>query len=187
MPRKRRTWYPGAKFHVFSRGNRKQLLFYDRQDFVKYLSLICEAKTNYSFKLQTYCLMSNHVHLQIQTENTNISRIIGYIHSHYARFFNDKYELVGHVFQGRYKAELIQYPDYELEVNRYIHMNPLKANIVNNLNDYPWSSYHAYAGRKLDPLIDGEEIKAMLSYFPSPQISNYEHFLTSDTSPFDVI
>lgn len=187
MPRKGRIWFPGAKYHLISRGNRKQSLFYDREDYIKYLSIVLEIKYLSPFKLQTYCLMTNHIHLQIQSEQVANSEIIQRINSQYAQYFNKKYDLVGHVFEGRYKAELILYPDYEIEVNRYIHMNPVRANIVKNVEDYPWSSYHAYAYNKNDPLVDREDINKILSYFPNPQQKSYKQFLYSDTSPFEII
>lgn len=187
MPRKGRLWFPGAKYHVISRGNRKQSLFYERQDYMKYLSLIHEIKTQYPFKLQSYCLMTNHIHLQIQTVEHNFSICMRWVNSQYAKYFNKKYDFVGHVFESRFKSELILYPDYELEVNRYIHMNPVRANIVKNIEDYPWSSYPAYIGKSTDSLVDMEDINTLLSLFPNPQRKSYQQFLFAETRPFEII
>lgn len=185
MARKHRPCIPDAMYHVTSRGNRKETLFYDSHDFFKYLSLLKETKESYPFKILSYCLMTNHVHLQIQTQEHQISQIIRVLHSRYARSFNNKYNLVGHVFQGRFHSELISLPDYELEVNRYIHLNPLRANIVKNLDDYPWSSHHAYTKNKPDPLID--DTSYFLSLFPHPQQENYKKFLLSESKPHEII
>lgn len=185
MARNHRVWFPNAKYHVTSRGNRKETLFYEPQDYFKFLTILKETKDKYPFIIQSYCLMTNHYHLQINTQQYNISYIMQIINSNYARYHNKKYELTGHVFQGRCNPELILFPDYELEVNRYIHLNPLKANIVTNLNDYPWSSYHAYAHNKPDPLID--DTSQFLTLFPHPQQKNYNEFLLSKRKSYEII
>jgi len=162
-----------------------ETLFYDSEDYYKYLSLLQETKNTYPFTIQSYCLMTNHIHLQIQTQEHHISQIMRILHSKFARYINNKYDQQGHVFQGRFHAELIMFPDYELEVNRYIHLNPLKANIVKNLDEYPWSSYHAYVHNKPDPLI--EDTSNFLSLFPQPQQKNYQAFLFSEQKPHEII
>jgi putative transposase len=147
MPRKRREYYPGVMLHVTARGNRKQEIFREKEDYLYYLSLIKRAQEKTPFYLHSYCLMTNHVHLLIETIEHSPSDIILFIHSIYARYFNRKYELVGHVFQERYHATLIKSWRQMLDTSRYIHLNPVKANMTNKPEEYPWSSYRAYISK----------------------------------------
>lgn len=174
MSHRFKIWYPGAKYHITSRGVRKSTLFYDDKDYKKYLNLLLEAKERYPFILHTYCLMTNHVHLQIETIQHPPGAIMKHLNMKYAKYFNKRYDFYGHVFQSRYGAELIDTADYELDVSKYIHLNPLKAGMVYQLEDYPWSSYLTYVKNKEDPLITTSQI---LSYFIKPQRLNYEKYL----------
>lgn len=174
MVRKSRRWAPGAKYHIISRGVRRSDIFYHDKDREKYLSLVQEAKNRYDFILHTYCLMTNHIHLQIETKNTPPGTIMSYINTRYAKYFNKEYGYSGHVFDKRYGDELIDSPAYELDLSKYIHLNPLKAKIVTKLEDYPWSSYRAYAFHEKSSLVDTKQI---LSYFPNPLFQSYEKYL----------
>ncbi|MEH6905682.1 transposase [Neobacillus drentensis] len=98
MVRSVRTWFQGAKYHVTSRGIRKSSLFFDEEDFEKYLTLLKETKERYPFILHTYCLMSNHTHLQIETKDTPLSLIMKHLNTKFAKYFNRKYNFSGHVF-----------------------------------------------------------------------------------------
>lgn len=175
MARINRVWFEGAKYHITSRGVRKLPLFYDDQDRRKYLTLLKEAMELYSYNLQAYCLMPNHVHLQLECIKTPPGRIMNYTHTKYAKYFNKKYDFSGHVFEDRYGSELITSIDYELEVNRYIHLNPVKANLVQRPEDYPWSSYRAYISHDKHPL--HISTKKILSYFPDPAIKQFIDFV----------
>jgi putative transposase len=117
--------------------------------------------------LHTFCLMTNHIHLQIQSHDTSISKIMNFINTKYAKYFNKKYHHSGHVFEKRFGSELIDTSEYELELSKYIHLNPLKANMVTKLEDYPWSSYLAYAQLVNSSLV---ETKQILSHFPEPKV-----------------
>ena len=163
MVRKNRVWFPGAKYHITSRGLRKSPLFYDDYDRYKYLDLLKETIEQYPFHLQAYCLMTNHIHLQMESIETTPSQILKQLHTKYAKYFNKRYDFSGHVFESRYGSELITAIDYELEVNRYIHLNPVKANLVKKPEDYRWSSYRTYFLQKENPLLSTHQI---LSYFP---------------------
>jgi putative transposase len=174
LVRKNRVWFPGAKYHITSRGLRKSPLFYDDYDRYKYLDLLKEAIEQYPFHLQAYCLMTNHIHLQIESIETTPSQILKLLHTKYAKYFNKRYDFSGHVFESRYGSELITAIDYELEVNRYIHLNPVKANLVKKPEDYRWSSYRTYFLQKENPLLSTHEI---LSYFPDPPTKYYLEYI----------
>jgi putative transposase len=174
LPRRPRAWLPGAKYHITSRGIRKMSLFEDDEDRYKFLHLIEETRYTYPFILHTYCLMTNHIHLQLETINTSPSAIMSNLNTKYAKYFNKKYQYSGHVFDKRYNGELIDSADYELDVSKYIHLNPLKAGLVDKLEDYPWSSYRAYVYGEKNPLI---EMTQIFSYFPEPQAAHYEQFV----------
>jgi putative transposase len=176
LPRKKIVWFPGAKYHITSRGVRRTNLFRDEEDREKYLSLLELAMKLYPFTLHTYCLMTNHVHLQIQTKNSPPSMIMKYMNTNYAKYFNKKYHHFGHVFDKRYGAELIDSSEYELDLSKYIHLNPLKAGMVERLEDYKWSSYLVYVHKVQSTFVSTKQI---LSYFPEPQSQLYEKYLKS--------
>lgn len=176
MVRKNRIFFPGAKFHITSRGIRKSAIFHDDLDRHYYLQLLAETKDRYPFILHTYCLMTNHIHLQLETINTPTGIIMRNVHNKYAKYFNKRNDFTGHVFENRYDAEWIDSAKYELDVSRYIHLNPLEANLVTNLEEYPWSSYRAYILKEENPLIEKKQI---LSYFPDQSAEEYKRFLTS--------
>ena len=174
MGRKHRTWFQGAKYHITSRGNRKSSLFYDEEDRKKYLSFLKETMIRFPFTLHSFCLMTNHTHLQLQTSDTSPAIIMSHINTKYAKYFNKKYNYSGHVFEKRYGAELLDSLDYEFDVSKYIHLNPLKAGLVDELEDYSWSSYNAYVNGEASQLVD---TKHLLSYFPSPASQHYEEYV----------
>jgi REP element-mobilizing transposase RayT len=174
MVRSVRTWFKGAKYHVTSRGIRKSPLFFEEEDFLKYLALVKETNERYPFILHTYCLMTNHIHLQIETLETPLSSIMKHLNTKFAKYFNKKYNFSGHVFEKRYGDELLNSPEYEIDVSKYIHLNPSIAGMVANPEDYPWSSCRAYIFGESIPLIDPQPL---LSYFPTPPIPHYENYL----------
>jgi len=108
MPRKHRIWYPGAVYHIRCRGNHRHDIFRDEEDRLFYITTLREVKKLMPYILHSYCLMTNHVHLQIETCDTSISQIMKRINMLYAIYFNKKYNFVGHLFQDRYRSELIE-------------------------------------------------------------------------------
>jgi REP element-mobilizing transposase RayT len=133
-----------------TRGNEKKCIFIDDYDRQRYLTILLETKEKMEFDIYAYCLMNNHVHLLIKEYNDNLSDIMHSINMNYARFFNSKYDRVGHLFQGRYKSEIIDTLSYLLTVTRYIHNNPVKAKIVKRPHQYKWSSYSCYLEKYID-------------------------------------
>jgi len=172
---KKRVWYPEAKYHIICRGNKKQNIFLDAVDHLIYLDIVKEVKARYDFFILTYCLMPNHVHLQIRTKDIEIWRIMRGINWRYARYFNERYSTVGHVFQGRYVSKIIENNYYDLIVNRYIHLNPVKDKLALNPKNYRWSSYKIYLGEERSVLVDEREI---LGYFGGER-SLYDEFIMS--------
>lgn len=122
MGKKKRVWFQGAVYHITTRGNRRSDIFKDEEDYQVYLTILKEAQKRYLYILYSYCLMTNHVHLQIETTDLPIWRIMRHINLYYTKYFNNKYNLIGHLFEGRYKAELIDNDAYNLQTSRYIHL-----------------------------------------------------------------
>lgn len=177
MPRKPNLWFPGAKYHIINRGIRRNPLFEDDDDYYQYLSLLTEAKGKFPFSIQSYCLMTNHTHIQIQTIDTSPDKFMHFLNLRYAKYFNKKYSYTGHVFEKRYAYELVDSIEYEIELSKYIHLNPLKAGIVHKLEDYPWSSYRAYSLYEKNDLVSNETI---LSYFHDPKSLHYDQYMKAE-------
>ncbi|MCK9267929.1 MAG: transposase [Alkaliphilus sp.] len=134
-------------YHVMLRGINRQTIFEDNQDRVKFLETLERYKDACEFELYSYCLMDNHVHLLMKETVESISRTIKRICSSYVHWYNAKYERCGHLFQERFKSEVIETDSYFLTVLRYIHQNPVKAKIVKTVAEYKWSSYKEYIGK----------------------------------------
>lgn len=142
---KRRIWIPGASYHITNRGNHKEDIFLEEVDYYIYLSLIKNTLhfyKEYNYKLISYCLMKNHVHMLLKTDKYDPSYFMRRLSSMYAKYFNNKYECVGHLFQERYYSNTITSVIELLEVSRYIHLNPVRANITKLPEEYRWSSYN---------------------------------------------
>ncbi|MBI4208924.1 MAG: transposase [Deltaproteobacteria bacterium] len=164
MPRKPRIHYSGAFYHLFSRGNQKQPIFFDQRDHSEFISRLQHYHKKYPFQLYAYALMPNHFHCLIEAQETPLSKIFQAFLSSYTQYFNKKYGRVGHLFQGRYKAILCDKESYLLELVRYVHLNPLRANLTQNLADYPWTTYSVYIGQRQESWI---ETHLVLSQFSS--------------------
>lgn len=136
MARPRRIEYPGAFYHVIVRGNQRQAIFNDKTDRFKYLELVERYRKRHGFVLYAYTLMTNHVHLLVETPKSPISRIMQAISFTYTQYFNQKHRKIGHLFQGRYKAYLCDRDKYLLSLVRYIHLNPVRAKVAENPQEY---------------------------------------------------
>ena len=148
LSRKRREWYPGAVYHVMSRGNRRLALFKDEEDYLDFLICIQKARELYPFQIHSLCLMTNHFHILIETGGAELWKIMQRMLHPYARIFNGKYHFSGHLFEGRYSACLIEDERYFLEASRYIHLNPVKARMVREPLDYQYSSYGIFVNHR---------------------------------------
>ncbi len=148
MPRKKRIWYPGATYHVMSRGNRRMAIYKDEEDYLYFLDVIKMTREIYDFWIHSICMMTNHYHMEIETADVELWRIMQKINSIYAGKFNLEHNCSGHLFEGRYTACLIEDEGYFLEVSRYIHLNPVKAKMVREPIDYKYSSYSMLVGKR---------------------------------------
>jgi len=146
LPRKKRVWYPGATYHVMSRGNRRTAIFMDEADYLEFLECLLMARDAFGFIVHSLCLMTNHFHIALETKDIELWKIMQKLLLTYAANHNIKYQLTGHVFENRYTAQIIEDERYFLEVSRYIHLNPVKAQMVRSPLDYEYSSYGLFAG-----------------------------------------
>jgi putative transposase len=151
MARPLRIEYPGAFYHVTSRGNERRPVYRSAGDREQFLSYLESATSRYRARVHCYCLMSNHYHLLVETPNGNLSQIMRHVNGAYTTYFNVKRERAGHLFQGRYRAILVDRGEYGAELSRYIHLNPVRARMVESAAQYRWSSFRAYAGLSATP------------------------------------
>lgn len=161
MPRRTRIHFPGAIYHVILRGNNRKKIFVIDRDYQKFLEFISDALEKFACKLHAYCLMPNHVHLLVEITNEPLALLMHNLSFRYCYWFNQTYDCIGHLFQGRYKALLVDNEAYMLELVRYINQNPVKANLVNNISEYQWSSAKKYVDFSDDPLITVDKIKSI--------------------------
>lgn len=152
MARPLRIAYPGAFYHITSRGNEKKDIFTNERDREKFLEYLESATQRYSAAIHVYCLMNNHYHLLLETPRGNLPQIMRHINGAYTNYFNIKWKRPGHLFQGRYKAILIEIDEYAKVLSRYIHLNPVRAQIVQKPEEYNWSCYQYYNGKKKPPV-----------------------------------
>lgn len=144
MPRRARVQSKSRVYHVMMRGNERKNIFLNDEDKAKFLDILYEKKKGSRFYLYAYCLMDNHIHLVISENKDSIARIMKRVNTSYAYYFNKRYIRVGHLFQDRFKSEPIENDEYLLTAARYVHNNPIKANMVERVEDYKWSSYKLY-------------------------------------------
>ncbi|MFZ3091770.1 MAG: transposase [Nitrospirota bacterium] len=162
MARPLRIEYPCAFYHITSRGNERRDIFKSDTERERFLSYLESATERYGAAIHVYCLMSNHYHLLLETPLGNLSQIMRHINGAYTTYFNIKRQRSGHLFQGRYKAIIIDADEYAGELSRYIHLNPVRAGIVDKPEGYRWSSYQYYNGKKPPEWL---KVDFILSYF----------------------
>jgi len=163
MARPLRLEFPGAIYHVTSRGDRQEAIYEgdaDRQQWLDILSKICER---YNWRVHAYCLMDNHYHILLETADGNLSKGMRQLNGVYTQYFNRQHNRVGHVYQGRYKAILVEKDSYLLELSRYVVLNPIRAGMIKNMDEWHWSSYLVTIGKLQPP--DWLEVDWLLSQF----------------------
>ncbi|MEW9674050.1 transposase [Ammoniphilus sp. 3BR4] len=144
MGRKPRIWHPGVAYHVTGRGNQRAKLFKDDLDYEVFLSIMSLANQKTPFQLYAYCLMPNHYHLLLSTEDHPISQVMARINKGFANYFNNRYGVSGHVFEKRFYSHPVTEGYGLAYVSRYIHNNPVVAQLTESPAAYPWSSYPQY-------------------------------------------
>ncbi|HOW52925.1 MAG TPA: transposase [bacterium] len=169
MARPLRIEYPGALYHVINRGHRKEKIFRRIADREVFLEKLIAARRKFGIIVHAYCLMDNHFHLLIETPNANLARAMHTFHASYANWFRVKYQLVGSVFQGRYKAVLVERDDYLVRLSAYIHLNPVRARLVDEPEEHRWSSYGQYLSGAATELLSPATV---LKYAGGPE--NYQ-------------
>jgi REP element-mobilizing transposase RayT len=146
MSRPLRIEFSGAFYHVTSRGNERKAIFYSDEDRLIFLDVLAEVCRRFNWIVHAYCQMDNHYHLLVETPDGNLSKGMRHLNGVYTQRFNRKQNRIGHIFQGRYKAILVDKDSYLLELARYIVLNPVRARMLKSAEDWPWSSYRATAG-----------------------------------------
>ena len=141
MTRPLRIEYPGALYHITSRGDRKVDIYLDDTDRAVWLQTLGDVCAQSNYVVHAFCQMTNHYHLLLETVDGNLSAGMRELNGTYSQYFNRRHDLAGHVFQGRYKAILVQKESYLLELARYIVLNPVRAKLVTDPADWPWTSY----------------------------------------------
>lgn len=180
MARRPRIEFDGAFYHVITRGNQRQKVFKDKEDYTRYLAILGDYKERYKYFLYAYVLMSNHVHLLIETQEAPLSKILQGINQRYTIYFNRRYRTVGHLFQGRYKAILCDKDEYLLTLVKYIHLNPVRAGIVKSADKYEWSSHCFYVEKseRKDIIIDTDQVLGMFSREKAKAMRLYRAYMS---------
>ncbi|MDP3296251.1 MAG: transposase [Thermodesulfovibrionia bacterium] len=178
MARPLRIEYDGALYHVTSRGNERKLVFKDDTDRNIFLDTLHKVTQRYNWLCHAYCLMNNHYHLVIETSDGNLSKGMRQLNGVYTQTFNKRHKRVGHIFQGRYKAILIQKESHLLEVCRYVVLNPVRAKAVTDAKEWRWSSYRATCGiDKLHPCLTTDWILGQFTKQKRPAEKKYKEFV----------
>jgi putative transposase len=151
MARPLRIEYAGALYHVTSRGDRQEAIFDDDQDRTAFLNVLGEVISRFRWRCHAYCLMGNHYHLMIETPEGNLTKGMRQLNGVFTQWSNRRHKRTGHVFQGRYKAILVDRDSYFLELARYIVLNPVRAAMVKHPKQWKWSSYGATSGMATAP------------------------------------
>jgi REP-associated tyrosine transposase len=147
MPRPPRIQIPGLVRHVMSRGNAQMRIFLDDVDYRQFIYVLGDVVEECEIECWNYCVMPNHYHATLKPTRPNLSEAIRRINSVYAQWWNKRHERVGHVFQGRFKDQIVETTEYLLTLSRYVVMNPVRARLVEHPKDWPWSSYRATVGQ----------------------------------------
>lgn len=160
--RPKRVWYPGAMYHVTNRGVHKCTIVFEDEDAQHFFNLMRKYAAIFNCQVHAYCLMTNHFHMLIETQNSKIGDFVGQVSQLYAMFFNRKYDYEGHLFQDRFYSKVVEDERYFLECSRYIHLNPVKAYMVMSPEQYSWGSYRTMIGLDADELT---EVERTLDFF----------------------
>jgi len=183
-----RAWreeYCGGIYHVIARGNNKEYIFNENIDKGYFMKLLKENMEGMSYRIYGFVLMGNHYHIILQVFGKKLQEIMHQINNKYSKYFNYKYKRVGHVFQGRYKAIIVQDERYLISLIRYLHQNPVKAGICRSVGEYKWSSDVFYRTNN-NSFVSIETVLDMLSKDRKEAINQYkEHMRQEEQTDYD--
>ncbi|MEW6162861.1 MAG: transposase [Nitrospirota bacterium] len=183
MARQLRIEYEGAFYHITSRGNQREDIYWDDKDREEFKKILKRTKEIYGYFLYAYVLMDNHYHLLIETPHANIKQIMQNINTSYTVYVNRRHKRFGHLFQGRYKAFIVDKGSYLLELGRYIHLNPVRAGVVRMPEEYRWSSYREYFQRDRQQVITNtDDTLYLFSRKRAIAIKKYQEFVNANIS-----
>lgn len=185
MARKPRIELEGGLYHVIARGNARQDIFHSREDQQKFISLLEKAKHKLGFFLYAYCLMTNHLHLLIERRSETVGRTMQRVLTGYSQYYNKRYRKVGHLFQGRHKSILCQSDPYLAKLVRYIHLNPVRANMVATPDEYEFSSHRAYLGIEPYGVVDADPVLRRFGPHKRKAHERYAVFMAAATNERD--
>jgi len=179
MARPIRIEYAGALYHITSRGNAREAIFFTDEDRLSFLKILQDQCRTINWLCHAYCLMDNHYHLLIETPDGNLSKGMRQLNGVYTQTFNRHHNRVGHVFQGRYRGILVEKEAYLLELCRYIVLNPVRAQMVRSAKEWPWSSYCSTAGYvEQDELLTSDWILASFAKSKTAAQIKYREFIS---------
>ncbi|MCP4287026.1 MAG: addiction module toxin RelE [Gammaproteobacteria bacterium] len=178
MARPLRIEYAGALYHVTSRGDRRDDIYRDDEDRQIWLELFAQVCSRFNWRCHTWCQMDNHYHILVETAEGNLSLGMRQLNGVYTQKSNRRHGLIGHVFQGRYKAILVQKDAYLLELSRYVVLNPVRARMVNDVHEWQWSSYNVMADEQTPPeWLETDWLLACFGKRRSRCIAKYKDFV----------
>ena len=178
MARPLRIEYAGAFYHITTRGNAKKNIFKDQEDQKIFLNILAQVNRRYRWRCHAYCLMNNHYHLVVETEEATLSKGMRHLNGVYTQAYNRRHHRMGHLFQGRFKAILIEKETYLLEVCRYVVLNPVRAKMAQRPEGWEWSSYRGTAGMsKPHPCLTVEWVLAQFGVSEAEAKNRYRIFV----------
>ena len=192
MARQLRIEFEGAFYHVTSRGNLRERIFFDDTDRERFLEILKRTKERYGYLLHAYVLMDNHYHFLMETPRANISQTMQNTNTSYTVHINRKYSRSGHLFQGRFKGIIVDKDEYLVTLSRYIHLNPVRAGLVQKPEDYRWTSYRSYRDNSnQDELVDEEDTLSRFSERKAEAVERYREFVEGGIgggdNPYDAL
>ena len=178
MARPIRLEFAGALYHVTARGDRREAIYEDDADREQFLSLLGDVVALFNWRCHAYCLMTNHYHLVVETPDANLSKGMRQLNGVFTQWSNRRHRRSGHLFQGRFKAVLVDADSYLLELTRYVVLNPVRAHMVKSAGDWPWSSYRATIGEADAPAwLETDGLLAQFGHRRSRAVAAYERFI----------
>ena len=177
MPRKPRLHLSGGLYHVILRGNGRRPIFFDAEDRSRWESLLADGLRRYGHRVHAYCWMTNHIHMAVQCHTVPVSDLMRFVASRYARSTNAKIHRSGHLFERRHRLVLVQADCYLKSLVRYIHQNPLRAGIVDDLAAYSWCSHPAYLGESKPDWLTVDSVLAMFGSTELAARQRYGEFM----------